>query len=92
MVRTLVKALLLTRITYGLPFFTWSKQQCARLDSLLFRPLLTALALPTSVNRASLAVYFFTVLSSTIIFSEISLSAMPMAWNATMALRWKGER
>ena len=56
-VRRLVKAVLLTRITYALPFFTPTKQMCARLDSLLFRPLLTALALPQSVHRASLAVY-----------------------------------
>ena len=56
-VRGLVRAVLLTRITYGLPFFTPTKQMCARLDSLLFRPLLTALALPPSVHRASLAVY-----------------------------------
>jgi hypothetical protein len=56
-VRTLVKALLLSRISYGLPFFTPTKQMCARLNALLFRPLLTALALPASVHRASAAVY-----------------------------------
>ena len=56
-VRALVKAVLLPRITYGLPFFTPTKQMCARLDALLFRPLQTALALPMSVHRASLAVY-----------------------------------
>jgi hypothetical protein len=56
-IRTLVKALLLSRITYGLPFFTPTKQMCARLDALLFRPILTALALPQSVHRASLAAY-----------------------------------
>jgi len=56
-VRALVRALLLSSINYGLPFFTPTKQMCARLDSLIFRPMLTALALPPSVHRASLAVY-----------------------------------
>jgi len=56
-VRALVKALLLSRINYGLPFFTPTKQMCARLDALVFHPMLTALALPPSVHRASLAAY-----------------------------------
>jgi len=56
-VRALVRALLVSRISYGLPFLTPTKQMCSRLDSLLFKPMLTALALPQSVHRASLAVY-----------------------------------
>ena len=56
-VRALVRALVVSSINYGLPFFTPTKQMCARLDSLVFRPMLTALALPQSVHRASLSVY-----------------------------------
>ena len=56
-VRALVRALLVSSINYGLPFFTPTKQMCARLDSLVFRPMLTALAIPQSVHRASLSVY-----------------------------------
>ena len=56
-VRTLVNALLRSRIAYALPFMWYTKRQCAKLNRLLLRPLHTALALPMHVHRASLAVY-----------------------------------
>ena len=56
-IRTLVNALLRSRIAYALPFMWYTKRQCAKLNRVMLRPLLTALALPEHVHRASAAVY-----------------------------------
>jgi len=56
-IRTLLLTMLLPRITYGIPFISPTAIQYAQLNHLLFRPLLTSLALPIHVHRASLAVY-----------------------------------
>ena len=56
-VRTLTLATLLPRMTYGLPFVIPTERQYARLNALLFRPLVRALGLPHTVHRAGLAVY-----------------------------------
>lgn len=55
---TLVKALLLPRITYGLPFIDLQQKQYDALNRLVQRPILSAAALPWSVHRASAAAYF----------------------------------
>jgi hypothetical protein len=44
-------------MTYGLPFILPTEKQFVKLNQLLYRPLLTALALPFSVHRAGLAVH-----------------------------------
>jgi hypothetical protein len=56
-ISTLVRTVLLPRITYGLPFIAPTPAEYARLNALLFRPLLGVLALPRNVHRAGLAVY-----------------------------------
>lgn len=53
-VRTLVSALILSRISYSLPFINLSQYQLDRLQSCITRPLLKSLSLPYSTHRSSL--------------------------------------
>lgn len=55
-IRSITKMMLLPRVTYGLPFVSFSKRQYARLDSLLYHPMQSVLALPKTVHRAGFAV------------------------------------
>jgi hypothetical protein len=56
-IRALVQAILIPRITYGLPFVNLTERQNAQINALMYKPILRVLALPMSVHRAGLAVY-----------------------------------
>ena len=55
---TLVKALLLPRISYGLPFLNLKQKQYDALNRLVQRPILCAAAIPWNVHRAGASSYF----------------------------------
>ncbi|HEX7763998.1 MAG TPA: hypothetical protein VF433_10345, partial [Cellvibrio sp.] len=57
-IHTLVKALLLPRISYGLPFLNLKQKQYDALNRLLQRPILSAASVPWNVHRAGAASYF----------------------------------
>ena len=54
-IRTLIQVMLVSRITYALPFVSLTRKQSARLNALMLQPAYSALALPRSTHRASLA-------------------------------------
>ena len=54
-IRTLVQVMLVSRITYALPFMSLTRKQSARLNALMLQPVYSSLALPHSTHRASLA-------------------------------------
>ena len=54
----LVRALLIPRITYGLPFVDLHQKQYDALNRLVQRPVLCAAAVPWNVHRAGAASYF----------------------------------
>ena len=56
--RSLVRAVIVPRMTYSLPFLSLTRRQYAALDALMYRPLLSVLWLPTHAHRAGLAVRF----------------------------------
>ena len=55
---TLVKALLLPRISYGLPFLNLKQKQYDALNRLVQRPVLCAASVPWNVHRAGASSYF----------------------------------
>lgn len=54
--RLLAQAVVKSRITYALPFWQPSKQQCQQLDTLLARPLRAVLRLPKTTGTISLLI------------------------------------
>ena len=55
-IRRLVLSIILPRCTYGLPFIHLTKNQANKLDSLLYRPLLSILSISSTVHRYGFAV------------------------------------
>ena len=57
-IHTLIKALVVPRISYGLPFLNMKQKQYDALNRLVQRPILCAASVPWNVHRAGASSYF----------------------------------